>query len=151
MKWTLQYAWSTIKHRWYVLLASRKVRLPLWQALLHDLSKFTPAELPYYGKHFFGDKSDPDGFAVAWIHHQNMNPHHWEYWIPRTIHIRAAGEPAPWPMPERYVREMVADWLGASKAYTGSWEMDEWLSKNLPTMKLHIKTRSLIEVVLREL
>jgi hypothetical protein len=42
-------------------------------------------------------------------------------------------------MPEIYVREMVADWWGASRAYTGSWDMSDWLTKNLPRIekKLH--------------
>lgn len=48
--------------------------------------------------------------------------------------MKAAG---PMPMPERYVREMVADWMGASRAYTGSWDMVDWLEKNLPRMDLH--------------
>lgn len=139
--WALQYAVLTIKHKWFVLLASRRVGgIPFWQALAHDMSKFSLAELPHYGRQFFGDKREPDRFAEAWLHHQNSNPHHWEYWIPRTEHnrkkasMKAAG---PMPMPERYVREMVADWMGASRAYTGSWDMVDWLEKNLPRMDLH--------------
>lgn len=33
----------------------------------------------------------------------------------------------PLPMPEKYVREMVADWMGASKAYDGKWPKEKWL------------------------
>lgn len=134
--WAAQYAWLTVKHKWWVLLAGRKVGgIPFWRLLVHDLSKFGPHELFAYGRQFFGDKGDPDGFAEAWLHHQNVNPHHWEYWMPRTGHVRsdpAMKMPPPLPMPDTYVREMVADWMGASKAYTGSWDMTDWLDKNLP-------------------
>jgi hypothetical protein len=33
-------------------------------------------------------------------------------------------------MPDTFVREMVADMMGASMAYTGSWNMTDWLSHN---------------------
>lgn len=150
-RWSLEYAWLTLKHKWFVFLACRRVGVSLWQALVHDLSKFTPAELPAYGRQFFGDKGDPDGFASAWLHHQNVNPHHWEYWIPRSGHSKGEDGPAPLPMPEKYVREMVADWMGASRAYTGSWEMHDWLYKNMPKMRLHQKTKCRIFDVLQEI
>lgn len=79
-------------------------------------------------------------FMDAWIHHQNHNKHHWEYWIPRTVHFQSdpsmeGGEPMP--MPDRYIKEMVGDWLGANRAYSGSWDMEDWLTKNLSKIKLH--------------
>lgn len=43
-------------------------------------------------------------------------------------------------MPETYVREMVADWMGASRLYTGDWNISDWLAENLPRMKLHPNT-----------
>ena len=36
----------------------------------------------------------------------------------------------PIPMPEKYAREMVADWAGAGRAITGKWETLEWYEKN---------------------
>lgn len=112
-----------------------------------------PAEYPHYQRQFFGDKGDPNGFARAWLHHQNHWPHHWEYWITRTNHIR--GDTADivddcLPMPEKYVREMVADWLGASRAYTGSWDIGEWLSKNLQRIRVHPDTRLLVLKILAD-
>lgn len=149
----MKYFWSTLKHKWFVFLAGFRVGLPLWQAITHDLSKFLKTELLHYDRQFFGDKGDQPGFAVAWLHHQNCNPHHWEYWITRSDHSKGASEAVGGclPMPERYVREMVADWMGASKAYTGSWDMSEWLSRNLAGMKLHPMTLQHIESVLEHL
>lgn len=34
-------------------------------------------------------------------------------------------------MPETYVREWLADLLGASREYTGSWDMSVWLKENI--------------------
>ena len=147
IKWSLQYAWLTVKHKYFVFLAGRDLGLGCWQLLIHDLSKFTAVELPAYGRSFFGDKGDPDGFARAWLHHQNVNPHHWEYWMPRTGHVQSGPKPpAPLEMPEKYVREMIADWLGASRGYTGSWDMTDWLAKHLPRIEtnLHPTTARLV-------
>lgn len=142
---SLKYAWLTVKHKWFVFLACAKMDVPFGRALVHDLSKFGPAELPHYGRQFFGDKGDPQGFARAWLHHQNHNPHHWEYWVTRSGHSRGgANAEGVMPMPETYVREMIADWMGASRAYTGSWDMNEWLSDNLPKMNLHPQTRGTV-------
>jgi hypothetical protein len=51
-------------------------------------------------------------------------------------------------MSETYLREMVADWLGASLAYTGSWDMSPWLNRHLSKMKLHTETRTILNEVL---
>lgn len=51
-------------------------------------------------------------------------------------------------MPERYVREMVADWYGAGRAITGRWDAPGWYWENKEKMKLHPATRSFVEVLL---
>lgn len=153
---TAKYMWLTVRHKVFVFRAGLRTGAPIWQLVTHDTSKFSRAEAPHYGRQFFGDKGDPEGFGRAWLHHQNHNPHHWEYWIPRTGHNRGGdgGDGEPLPMPERYVREMVADWLGASRAYEGAWpasrESWPWLQKNLPGLRLHPETRASVERVLNE-
>lgn len=153
----LRYGVQTLRHKFFVLQAGRRTGAPFLRLLFHDLSKFTPAELPHYGRRFFGDRSDPEGFARAWLHHQNHNPHHWEYWILRTSHILSGGHPGenvPLEMPERYVREMVADWLAAGRAYSGEWpaspETWAWLKEARPRMRLHAATAALLDRVLLE-
>lgn len=156
---TLKYAWLTVKHKAFVFRAGLKTKAPLWRLIIHDLSKFGPSELPHYGRAFFGDKSDPDGMACAWAHHQNVNDHHWEWWIPRTGHNRndgPSGDDQPLPMPMHVVREMVADWLGASRAYGGAWPKSRgtwsWLQSAYPgKMRLHPMTVERIEIVLSEI
>jgi hypothetical protein len=60
-------------------------------------------------------------------------------------------------MPEEYIREMIADWLGASRAKTGSWDIKLWLAgpavsahgrSRLARMKLHDSTRRRIWSIL---
>lgn len=153
---TAKYIWLTVKHKVFVFRGGLRTGAPIGRLILHDWSKFTPMEAPHYGRQFFGDKSDPLGFSLAWNHHQKTNKHHWEYWIPASGHNRggyADGEPLP--MPDKYVREMVADWLGASRAYEGSWPVDRaswgWLQANINKIRLHRDTRRLVERVLSEI
>jgi len=149
----LKYAWLTCKHKLFVFLAGRKLRVGIWQLLVHDLSKFGRHELFQYGRQFFGAKDRPTEFAAAWLHHQNTNPHHWEYWIPRTGHDRG-GFPGgqPLEMPEKYAREMVADWLGATRAYEGKWPAAgswKWYQVGFPKIVLHPSTRVLVDELMR--
>ena len=155
---TLKYAWLTLKHKFFVFRAGIKIGVSFWRLLTHDLSKFSPKELPHYGRQFFGDKSDPKGFMKAWIHHQNSNDHHWEYWIPRTGHNRATPpypDNEPVEMPTEAVKEMVADWMGASRAYNGQWPKPgnwEWYDTHWEKIKpkLHEKTALFIEQIMVE-
>lgn len=142
----LRHIWVAVKHKAFVFCAGLRTRTPLRLLIIHDWSKFTPAEAPHYARNFYGDKADPAGFAKAWAHHLGVNPHHWEYWVDEY------GEPHL--MPERYVREMVADWLGASRAYEGRWPASSvewpWLQKNFQKINLHPETRMRVRRMLRE-
>lgn len=139
MNVALPFAESLRAHIRFVQEAGRRIGVPERQLMIHDDSKWSSWEFPHYARNFFGDKKDPEGFAVAWLHHQNFNPHHWEYWITRSDHSRGGSraEDGCLPMPRSYALEMVADWMGASMAYTGSWDMRDWLAKNLPRIRIH--------------
>jgi hypothetical protein len=54
-------------------------------------------------------------------------------------------------MPEKYVREMVADWFGAGKAITGKWGAKDWYQTKKDGIKLHPKTKALVEELLEVL
>lgn len=148
-KESLQYAWLTLKHKFYVLQAGLRLRVPLKRLILHDVSKLTSAELPHYGRQFFGDKGDKEGWNQCWLHHMNNNDHHWEYWVPRMMVVDGYG---PLRMPEVAVREMVADWLAACKAYDGEWPGSDgwkWYKENFRKLKLHSDTRQFVMDLLR--
>ena len=149
----MNYLWLTIKHKWFVLYAGREF-CSLWRLIKHDWTKFLTSELPHYQRQFFGKKDDPEGFIRAWIHHQNSNDHHWEYWIPRTGHNRCTTpypDNMPIPMPMAACEEMVADWLGASRAYTGKWPTNDdwpWMKENASKLRLHDDTRYRLSLIL---
>lgn len=131
---------KVLQHKWFVLVAGLRVgKIPLWRLIFHDMSKFSRAEFGPYARKFLVEGSTAQtefDFALAWLNHENRNPHHWGYWIPRTG--KHAGRPLP--MPEHYAREMVADWWAAGRAYGKSWDMREWLVKSVPGFNLHDET-----------
>lgn len=138
-----------MQHKWYVILAGRRIGVPLRRLLVHDLSKFRLSEWKAYRNRFYA----PDGsewcnktpeFDVAWLMHQRRNPHHWQYWVLVSDH----GKLKPLVMPRKYVLEMVADWMGAGKAVTGKWDYQEWYRTNKEYMLLHPQTRELVEEIL---
>lgn len=148
----MKYLWATIKHKWFVFLAGLKTGAPIWRLIIHDWSKFLPSELPHYNRQFFGDGDDPEGFIITWCKHQNRHPHHWEYWIPRTGFGEFSGN-SPRPMPEWAVREMVADWMGASRSYEGFWphyDNWKWFNDNKNKIRLHYKTWPILYKILWE-
>ena len=155
----MKYFLLTIKHKYFVFIAGLGLKVSLWRLIWHDFSKFSFCELPHYNKQFFGKANDPKGFIKAWLHHQNNNDHHWEYWIPRSGHNRCDPpyeNNKPIPMSEPAVREMIADWLGASRAYGGKWPNSDkwdWLEKNLWKVwpNLHLETQLIIKNVFREI
>jgi hypothetical protein len=156
--WAIRYFWLTVRHKTFMIRAGVLVGCSIWRIITHDLSKFSSAEVFSYGRQFFGDKGDPEGFAKAWLHHQNSNDHHWEYWIPRTVHNRSVmgfKENHPLPMSEEAIREMIADWIAASRTYGGHWPRFDgswlWFNKNFHRMRLHPKTRDRIWEILNDL
>jgi hypothetical protein len=152
---TCRFLWRTLVHKRYVFQAGLRTRAPIWRLIIHDWTKFTPSEAPHYGRRQFGAADDSLGFAYAWNHHQRLNPHHWQAWVPVTAHHLSNIEGGkPLPMPEWAVREMVADWVGATKGYEGVWpstlEGWEWLLNARPAMQLHPETEAIIDQVLAE-
>ena len=147
----MKYFWLTIKHKWFVFLAGIKIGCPIWRLITHDLSKFSLSELPHYQRQFFGKADQPEKFVRCWLYHQNRNDHHWEYWIPRTGHNRCTPpypDNVPIRMPLPAIKEMVADWMGASRAYEGKWPKDSWpwFDKAWPTIKQRIHPQSVMDI-----
>lgn len=147
------YLKYVLRHKWFVLLACRYTGCSLWRGLIHDWSKFTPREWAAYVHAFYnadGSKRAPgasSAFDYAWKAHQRMNPHHWQHWVL----INDEDGTYPLEMPEKFVREMVADWIGAGRAITGRLSPRPWYEKNKDRMSLHARTRSLVEIILSDL
>jgi len=153
-----KYAKYLIKHCWYVRKMCRKNGL-YWQGLVHDLSKWRPSEFIPYARYFYGnypsglEKDLPNGFSgkiksdieidfnVAWLLHQNRNPHHWQYWIL----LEDSGGEIAMKMPMKYVKEMLCDWWGSSVATGNGGNIKDWYREVKNVTKMHGSTREYFE------
>lgn len=124
------YLKALLEHKYFVFRAGYGFA-STWRLIKHDASKFLPSEFFPYAYYFHGEKFGLDRnkpeFSKAWSLHKQRNDHHWEYWaeFDETGHFVIKN------MPDEVMREMVADWFGASKAYTGEWPSSftnwEWM------------------------
>ena len=163
------------KHRWYVFLECCKLGIP-WRGLIHDLSKYRWDEWFPYVEQFNGEfgynfkesdypkeiapgiyetgiekiekhKQTKDNFNKAWLLHQHRNFHHWQSWM-----LTMDNDPdVILEMPDCYMKEMLADWVGAGLAITGKRETLQWYEKNKDKIKLAPGTRFYIENMLTSL
>jgi hypothetical protein len=152
MKKHFKYLRYVLRHKWFVLVAGLRVRAPIWRLLIHDWSKFLPQEWFPYVSSFYGGwgKDRPpevrEAFDQAWNHHQKTNKHHWQYWL--LTNDSDEPKSRPLEMPEKYAREMVADWAGAGRAITGKWGALDWYKKNEEKILLHPRTKDLVKTLL---
>lgn len=138
-----------IRHKYFVFKACGWCGIFPWQAIVHDASKLYPDEWKAYSKTFYDEKGQKqfkgsEEFNIAWLKHCHRNKHHWQYWI----QISDNGLLEPRRMPQRYVKEMVADWMGAGRAITGKWEVAEWYEKNRDKIVVHPKTQDDIDLMI---
>ncbi len=141
---------AVIRHSFYAGI--------LWQGLLHDLSKYLPAEFFAGVKYYMGVRSPNEaeraqlGYSPAWLHHKGRNRHHFEYW---TDYSPKTGTMEPVRMPLRYVAEMFCDRVAASKIYNGDRYKDsdalEYFLRAKPRRVIHPETSDLLESLLRML
>jgi len=156
MRAHLAYLYYVLRHKWFVFIECCKLGIP-WRGLIHDWHKFLPDEwFPYV--HFFHNpdgtkkqvrdktgyyKPDDTGnnaFDIAWFLHQKRARHHWQSWcFPDTN-----GELKSLFIPDKYRREMLADWYGAGRAQ-GTPDTVRWYLANRNKMQLHPTTRLWIE------
>lgn len=108
-------------HRHLVMLGCFRVGL-YRQGLLHDLSKYSPAEFWQGAKYWQGTRSpnagarEDVGYSTAWMHHKGRNKHHYEYWTDLSLQTRRYEAV---PMPTRYLVESFMDRVAACKTYRG--------------------------------
>lgn len=142
----ISYFLYIIKHKWFVFLECCKLGIP-WLGIIHDLSRFHPNEfLAYAASAPYSQENKPKDIAVAflyaWNNHQHLNKHHFEYWIHFDYHDHKRRL---LPIPDRYRREMLADWRGAASAHGNTGTAREWYLKSLNVIQLHPETREWIE------
>ncbi len=145
------------KHK--LLVMKYCFRLGLYkQGLTHDLSKYMPTELLTGARYYQGTRSpnagerEAKGYSLAWMHHKGRNRHHYEFWTDYSLETKKME---PMPMPTRFVLEMLADRMAASKVYKGEAYTDssplEYYQQASDHMLIHPKTRKQLEFLLRML
>ncbi len=138
-----------LAHKWWVFVACRHWKAPLWRAIIHDWHKFLPSEWFGYVRALYDEQgnrrySESEEFAYAWNLHQKRARHHWQFWLITWDR----GSSTPLEMPEHFVREMVADWWGAGKGMSERWDVRSWFIERQHIMALHPKTEELVRDLL---
>ena len=135
-------------------------RLGLYrQGLMHDLSKYSPAEFRRGVKYYLGYRSPNDrerretGVSMAWLHHKGKNRHHFEYWVDYRIASDGSVFTGGCKMPIRYVAEMFCDRIAASRTYLKDAYTDaspyEYYVRSKDHILIHPETSDEIEEMLR--
>lgn len=155
----VRYLLSLLKHKWFVFVAGLRFRyelgmgLSLWMLLIHDWSKFTPFQFYAYSHQFQGGGCDK--FPMAWERHYRTEPHHPEAWVMKCPSYSDGLIKdcfiVPVRMDELDIREMIIDWMGASRTYTGSWNMQSWLDRELTKKPFSDETLKRTKEILVEL
>ena len=147
------------RHKWIVMKNCFRIGL-YRQGLLHDLSKYSPAEFKTGVLYYQGTRSpnaaekEEKGYSEAWLHHKGQNKHHFEYWTDVSTaadHWQIVGV----KMPVNYFAEMVMDRIAASKIYLGREYTDaapyRYFSRSKDYLVMHPETKAMLERVLRML
>ena len=145
------------KHRHLVMAHCFRAGIP-WRGLMHDLSKYSPAEFIPGVKFYTGTKSPTDGerrtcgYSKAWMHHKGRNRHHYEYWTDYSIVLKKS---VPMKMPLVYVIEMFCDRVAACKVYLKDRYTDssalEYYNRRLGQEEMHEETSALLGTLVKML
>lgn len=122
------YLKKVLYHKWCVYQEGCALGVSRWNLFWHDWDKFLPFMFVAYARHFYTPDGTPRlrrkdaeyghsgdiAFDRAWLAHIRRNRHHWDYWV----YVQGARVYAA-VMPLADLKEMLADWRGAARAYGG--------------------------------
>ena len=144
---------TILVHKWWVFYYSCKLGIP-WRGIKHDMSKFSPVEF-WESVRYWDGKQSPipickvdKGYSLAWQHHKGRNSHHYAYWTD-NYDIGTTTIKMPW----KDLLEMVADWLGAGRAYQGKkFTLEgeyEYVREKVRSAKMNYDTAIFVEYLFR--
>lgn len=142
----LSYFLYVVRHKWFVFLECCKLGIP-WLGIIHDLSRLYPDEfLAYAASAPYTKENKPADIATvfeySWNNHQHRNKHHFEYWIHFDFHNH---QKRLLSVPDRYRREMLADWRGVARARGNTGTPRDRYLRSRDEIQLHPETREWIE------
>jgi len=151
----IAHAKTILRHKWYVFIECCRLGIPL-QGLLHDLSKFRPVEFVSSAVYFQGDRSPVEaeaevfGYSYAWRHHKGFNLHHWQWYVDFAgFDEDGSYRLSVAPIPDRYIKEMLADMIGAGKAYGGTG-VQEYYESHKDQIIMHPSSQAKFERLLAD-
>jgi len=142
------FLFRLVRHKFWVSQECRKMGIFL-QSIPHDLGKWRPDRLldyyvSYYCRRYKRDLLKHPRY-LRWrmvkLRHQQLERHHSENWV-----YFVKGRPTAFEMPERYVKEMVCDWVAINR----TWDITRDWYENNKDMVLHRETRRLVERLLEK-
>ena len=154
-----QHFKTITRHKLLVMKYCFKMGL-YWQGLVHDLSKYSWTEFSVGCRYYQGNRSpnnaerEATGLSTSWIHHYGRNKHHFEHWVDYSLdgeHVIMGAR-----MPRKYVAEMLADRISASRNYMGEkYDRHQPLAYYLKSKEklwfIHPETKRELEALLRML
>ena len=115
----------------------------------HDVSKFSPLEYTQYDEYFYGEHNviTQRNFNKAWLHHQHLNPHHWQHWVLRNDD----GTTIALDMDIYSVLEMICDWWSFSLKQNKPLEIINFYNNNKEHIMISDNTRCVVEEILEKI
>ena len=151
---------TIIVHKHFVFKYCVLTGIPI-RGILHDLSKFSPAELflnikyTEKGTSPVAIQKKKFGYCSSWMHHKSRNLHHYEYWMDRFDDGCYVTR-----MPYKYTVEMLCDYLGANAAYSGNTGKNSkeiykseynWWQTRRDSCAMHPDNKRFLDVILGDL
>lgn len=139
----LRYLAELARHKRWVWIEGRALGVPLWNLVVHDLSKLLPDEwgptVRWSDRTATLAPAHLDASRRALERHRRRNRHHPEAWVRGS---------EPLPMPDAFRREMLADWRAVGRREAGT-STRAWYLANRHRLPLHPDTRAWVERELR--
>ena len=137
------------RHKWYFAIVAYNMGVSFRSIITHDLSKFLPSEFFSYARTFYTQEGtstfiDSIAFNKAWLLHQRRNRHHHNYWA----YTDDKGNVLTINIPDKYVLEMIADWLTMEQTIPGSASAATYYLRIKNTAYIHPNTHQKIQSLL---
>lgn len=143
-------------HKYYVMKYCFRLGL-YYRGIVHDMSKFSKAELLPSARFFTGtmspqvmERKEYDGYSYMSVHHCNRNTHHYQYHVDFS-----EGEIRITYMPLYDVLEMFCDSLAASIVYSGKGHYERsipyaYFHEHMNGYAMHPATKELLLYLFKE-
>ncbi len=86
-------------------------------------------------------------FSYAWLKHASRNRHHWQFWT----QVSDKGKILKYEIPDKYIKEMICDWIGSGKAQGHGIPIIQWWDAYNQKIILHSITRRKVERIIEKI